>query len=113
MNAPEDALAWLCAAEQWKYKEYSKALYALEENKKWLENTNIERSDLAAKNWLNKAVFEKCMAEWRYVDKIKSDMAEWDRLWLQWTPSVYANWNLINFNSEESFFKILDQLIAN
>lgn len=111
-NAPEDALAWLCAHEQWKYKEFAKNMYTLEEEKNWLIVSKEDRTAVAKKTWLNTWDFDKCVLEWRYVNKIKSDMADWDKLSLEGTPSVYANWTLIKYDSEEAFFKIIDQLLT-
>ena len=111
-NAPEDALAAMCAHEQWKYKEFATWMYALEDEKKWLLLTKEDRQWVAKVAWLDVASFDKCVLEWRYVDKIKQDMSLWEKMWLQWTPSVYANWQLISFDSVESFFNIIDQLLT-
>lgn len=111
VNAPEDALAWLCAHEKWKYLDFAEKMYSKEEEKSWIEISREERIGIAKEIWLDTQDFAKCIDEWRYVNKIKSDMQEWDKMWLEWTPSIYANWKLINYNSEESFFQIIDQLI--
>jgi len=110
-NAPEDALAWLCAHEQNKFKEFATNMYTLEDEKKWLRLTKEDRQWVAKKSWLDISKFNQCVLEWRYVDKIKQDMAEWEKIWLLWTPSVYANWKLIELSSPESFYTILDWLI--
>ncbi|EKE28251.1 MAG: DsbA oxidoreductase [uncultured bacterium (gcode 4)] len=111
-NAPEDSLAAMCAHEQWKYKDFADKMYALEDEKKWLIVTQEERQSIAWSIWADIEKFNQCVSEWRYVDRIKQDMALGEKMWLQWTPSVYANWQLINFDSVEWFFKILDQLLA-
>ncbi|EKE30074.1 MAG: DsbA oxidoreductase [uncultured bacterium (gcode 4)] len=111
-NAPEDALAAMCAHEQWKYMDFATRMYAFEDEKKWLVVTKEDRENIAASAWADMIKFKQCVLEWRYVDKIKQDMELGEKMWLQWTPSVYANWQLINFDSVEGFFKILDQLIA-
>lgn len=111
-NAPEDALAAMCAHWEWWYEKYSKALYSLEDSKKGLEVTNDERINLAKKIWIDTTKMQQCITEWRYVAKIKQDMSEWDTMWIEWTPSIYANWQIISYTSKESFFNILDQLIS-
>lgn len=110
-NAPEDALAAMCAHEQNKYKEFAVNMYALEEQKAWLIVSKEDRQWVATKSWLDLNKFNKCVLEWRYVAKIQKDMEEWNQIWLRWTPSVYANWTLLDYSSEEDFFKIIDWLI--
>lgn len=110
-NAPEDALASMCAHEQDKYKEFAINMYSLEEEKNWLILTLEDRQWVAQKSGLDMTKFNQCVLEWRYVDKIKQDMIDWEKIWLQWTPSVYANGTLINYTDEENFFKIIDSLI--
>lgn len=107
-NAPEDALASLCAESQWKFKDFAKEMYSLEDTKKWLIVSSEEREKIAEKIWLDVQKFHQCMNEWNYVSKIKEDMALWDKLWLQWTPSIYINNQSVTFNSPEDIFKIID-----
>lgn len=111
VNAPEDALASMCAHEQGKYKEFAKKMYSLEELKKWLRITIEDRQLLA--NWISLDIpkYNTCVNEWRYVDKIKQDMNEWEKMWLQWTPSVYANGTIINYGSKEDLFNIIEKLL--
>lgn len=110
-NAPEDALAAMCAHEQWKYKDFAINMYSLEEEKNWLILTTEDRQWVAQKSWVDLDRFNQCVTEWRYVNKIKQDMADWDKKWLEWTPSIYANWILMQYNSIEDFFKIIDSLL--
>lgn len=110
-NAPEDALAAMCAHEQDMYKEFALNMYSLEEEKNWLILTTEDRQWIATKSWLDLNKFNQCILEWRYVEKIKKDMAEWNQIWLKWTPSVYVNGTLLDFANEEDFFKIIDWLI--
>lgn len=111
INAPEDALASMCSHEQWKFLEFANKIYSLEKEKNWLLIKNEERENIASQIWLNIKNFSECVENWYYVDKIIQDMSDWEKIWLQWTPSVYANWKLINFDSEENFFKIINQLL--
>lgn len=110
-NAPEDSLAAMCAHEQNKYKDFAVNMYTLEEEKNWLILTSEDRQWVAQKSWLDLPKFNQCVLEWRYVDKIIKDMAEWEKIWLQWTPSIYANWTLVSYDSTDNFFKIVDGLI--
>lgn len=107
-NAPEDALAALCATSQWKYSDFSKEMYALEEEKKWANITFEERINIAKNIWINEQKFKKCIDEWSYVSKIKEDMELWNKIWLRGTPSIYLNGELMEFSSREEFFNILD-----
>jgi protein-disulfide isomerase len=111
-NAPEDSLAAMCMHEQWKYKDFAVKMYALEDLKKWLIVSKEDRQNVAKEAWADLVKFNQCVTEWRYIDKIKEDMKIWEKMWLLWTPSVYANWQIINFDSVESFFKIIDQLLV-
>lgn len=107
-NAPEDALAALCATSQWKYSDFSKEMYALEEEKKWANITFEERINIAKNIWINEQKFKQCIDEWNYVSKIKEDMELWNKIWLRGTPSIYLNGELMEFSSREEFFNILD-----
>jgi hypothetical protein len=102
----------MCAHEQWKYKDFAVKMYTLEDEKKGLIVTKEDRQKIAGWIWLDMANYNSCVSEWRYVDRIKQDMAQWEKMWLLGTPSVYANWQIVNFDSVESFFKIIDQLSA-
>ncbi|EKD65832.1 MAG: hypothetical protein ACD_49C00082G0006 [uncultured bacterium (gcode 4)] len=110
-NAFGDALAAMCAHAGWKYSEFAKAMYALEDTKKWEKVTPQEREKLATDISLNMADFNKCVIEWHYINKINEDLALWNKMQLVGTPSVYVNWKILNFTSEQDFFTILDQLI--
>ncbi|EKE26724.1 MAG: DsbA oxidoreductase, partial [uncultured bacterium (gcode 4)] len=108
-NAQDDALAVMCGHAQWKYKDFSDKMYALEETKDWLRISADERLKIATEIWLNVTAYNKCIDEWNYVNKIKEDMTLWDKLWLQGTPSVYINWKNVDFRNPDNFFEILDQ----
>lgn len=110
-NAPEDALWALCAHEQWKYLEFSKKIFTLEKDKAWLEVNNKERLEISKKIWLDTKKYEECVKNWNYVTKIKNDMAEGEKMWLQWTPSVYINWTLANMQKFDDVFLIIDNIL--
>lgn len=110
-NAIDDANASMCALSEGKYLEFSNAMYALEDAKKWERTTKEDRQVIAKNIGLNLTNFDNCMDEWYFLNKIKDDIALWDKLWLTWTPSVYINWKIVDFRNPDEFFKILDQLI--
>lgn len=107
-NAPEDALAALCATSEGKYQEFSKEMYSLEEEKNGANITFEERNNIAKKIGLNETKFKQCVDEWNYVSKIKEDIDLWEKIGLKGTPSIYINGEYINFWSVDEFFKILD-----
>jgi len=107
-NAPEDALGALCALSEWKYREFSKEMYSLEEEKNGGDITFEERSNIAKKIGINELKFKQCIDDGNYVSKIKEDMELWDKIGLKGTPSIYINGEYINFWSVDEFFKILD-----
>ena len=109
-NAFGDALAAMCAHSQWKYSEFAKAMYNLEDIKKWEKVTPQEREKLATDISLNIADFNKCVNEWHYINKINEDLALWNKMQLPGTPSVYVNWKILNYTNEQDFFTILNEL---
>lgn len=110
-NAFEDAVAVMCGHTQWKYKEFSESMYTLEDEKKWANISSQERQNIAQKIWLNMDEYNKCISEWNYINKINEDMALWEKMQLAGTPSIYINGTLMQYQSEQDFFSILDQLI--
>lgn len=113
-NAPRDAMAALCVLSTGMdaYKKFAPALYALEEQKAGLVTTDEDRLALALSQGVNEANFSLCMKEGWYVDSIKKDMKDGDRIKLPGTPSVYANGTLLDYGSEEQFFQLIDALLA-
>lgn len=110
-NAPEDALAALCASAQGKYKDYAQWLYALEEAKEWQKITSQEREDMAKVTGVDVFSFQKCVNEGHYISKIKQDITLGNELEVPGTPSIYINNQLIRYSSKEEFFKIIDSLL--
>ena len=110
-NAFGDALASMCAHAGGKYKEFAKEMYNLEDTKKWKNVTDKERENLASKISLNISDFNKCTTEGHYINKINEDLALWNKMWLEGTPSVYVNWKILKYSNEQEFFVILNQLI--
>ncbi len=86
-NAERDALAALCSAEQGKYMEYKKVLYALEERKSGAKVSDDDRVN-AGKDILDTAKLTQCLKESRYIDQVRAEMKEWDTLGVTGTPTV-------------------------
>lgn len=107
-NAPEDALAALCAASEGKFQTFAKEIYALEEIKEGASVTFLDRSNIAKKIGLDETKFKQCIDDGNYVSKIKEDMELWKKIGLKWTPSIYINGEIVDFWSDDEFFKILD-----
>ncbi len=68
-------MAALCAAEQGKYMEYKKALYALEEVKAGALVSDTDRVNTAKETGLDGGAMETCLASNRYEAQVASDMA--------------------------------------
>lgn len=107
-NAERDALAGLCALSQGKYKEMSKELYALEDQKKGDKVTDIERIEAAKMAGLDTVNFSQCLSEGWYMDQIAREKKEGEAMGLEGTPSVYLNGTIMKFQSKEEFFGIID-----
>lgn len=110
-NAERDALAGLCALSEGKYWEFSKKMYAFEEQKAGNKVTDEERINVAKEAGVNEATMKQCMAEGWYMNKIASDMKEGEAMGLEGTPSVYLNGQIMQFKSKEEFFGIIDAIL--
>lgn len=86
-NAERDALAWLCGAEQGKYMEYKKALYALEEGKSGAKVSDEERVS-AGKDILDTTKLAQCIKENRYIEQVHAEMKEGETLGINGTPTI-------------------------
>ncbi len=86
-NAERDALAALCGAEQGKYMEYKKSLYAMESAKSGAKVSDEERVN-AGKDILDSAKLAVCLKGNRYLDQVRAEMKEWDTLGISGTPTV-------------------------
>lgn len=114
-NAEIDALSALCSYKQWKYIEFAEKMYQLEWEKKWWDVSFKERLDIANFIWLNTSDFATCVNENNYLDKIKSDISEWENDKITWTPSIFINWTILDLSWikwKEDFFKIIDNQIS-
>lgn len=107
-NALADASAVMCGKDQWKYKEFATKMYDLEDQKKGLEVTNEERIAIAKSLALDETKFTTCLNEDWFNWKINSEIQDWRNLDIQWTPSIYLNWKIMKFSSEQEFFGIIE-----
>lgn len=103
-NAMWDAIAALCSAEQGKYMEYKKWLYALEDLKNGKTVTDEDRMNLAKEKGLNVDTFSKCLSTWAYAKQVESDMALGDTKGVNGTPTIYLD----GIKIDMSLFKDLD-----
>lgn len=90
-NAYGDALAVLCGAEQWAYQTYARWLISLESKKSWARVSNGDRVRIARDRHLHIRQFVSCLNSKKYHNQIVVDMARWDALGLQGTPTVYID----------------------
>ncbi len=104
-NAERDALAGLCSAEQGKYMEYKKVLYALEETKSSAKVTDEERVTIA-KDILDTAKLAECLKTDKYLLQVRAEMKEGDQLGVTGTPTVFFDGKKL----DSSFFRDIDAL---
>jgi protein-disulfide isomerase len=90
-NAFWDASAALCAVEQNKYLPYKKALYALEEERAGATVSDDDRIGLAKKTGLDESSFAQCVNAGRYKDQVNKEIAEWDALQVNGTPTLFLD----------------------
>jgi protein-disulfide isomerase len=90
-NAKWDAIAALCSAEQGKYMDYKKGLYAMEKAKAGKTTTDADRVALAKSTGLDEMKFASCLASQAYVKQVESDMSLGDAKWVNGTPTIYLD----------------------
>jgi protein-disulfide isomerase len=113
-NAYRDALAAMCAQPEWKFREYKKAIYALEESKRWANVTDEARVDLAVWVGLDKAVFAQCLAEEHYKARVDQDMKDGDLAWVSGTPTLILDGKKLDlglFRNEAMFTAFMNQYL--
>jgi protein-disulfide isomerase len=114
-NAYRDAIAALCGAEQGKYVEYKKALYALEDTKNWATVSDEDRVNAAKEAGLDGADMEVCLASNRYQAQVDSDVAYGNTLRVEWTPTVILDGKKLDlgvFRDIDMLAKFLDRIVA-
>ena len=89
-NAERDALAALCSAEQGKYIDYKKALYALEESKAAAKVSDEERIS-AGKDIVDTTKLASCLAGDKYLDQVRAEIREGEALGVTGTPTVFLD----------------------
>ncbi len=112
-NAERDAVAALCSAEQGKYMDYKKALYALEERKWGAKVSDADRIE-AAKWILDEAKLAECLKTDKYLPQVRAEMAEGDALWVNGTPTVMLDGKKLDpaiYRDPTALKTILDRLL--
>jgi protein-disulfide isomerase len=115
-NAYRDAIAGLCAAEQGKYMEYKKTLYALEAEKAGATVTDADRVEIARANGLDAAAMTQCLADNRYSRQVDAEMAEGDAKGVSGTPTTYLDGSRLDvgaiFADMEKGKAFMDRILA-
>jgi protein-disulfide isomerase len=103
----------LCATKQSKYSEFSTKMYALEKEKDWATVNFEDRLKIAKDLKLNESDFTKCVEENHYLNKIQSDIKEWENDKIEWTPTIFINWTIVDmaWMKKDALFKYIDNLI--
>ncbi len=112
-NALRDALAWLCGAEQWKYTDYKKALYAMEKAKAGAKVSDGDRIN-AAKGILDEVKLAECLKSDRYLSQVQAEIAEGDAIGVNGTPTVFLDGKKLDakiYSNPEVLRTILDRLL--
>lgn len=111
-SAEDDAISALCSSKQWKYNEFTNKMYELEKQKAWKTINFEERLKIANDIKLNEIEFTTCVNEKHYLNKIESDIKEWNDVdKITWTPSIFINWNILDMSwirDKDDFFKLID-----
>jgi protein-disulfide isomerase len=114
-NAKDDAISALCSSKQWKYNEFANKMYELEKEKEWKSVNFDDRLKIAKDIKLNEIEFTTCVNEKHYLNKIESDIKEWNEVdKITWTPSIFINWVSIDMSEirdKWDFFKLIDNQI--
>lgn len=112
-NAERDAIAGLCSAEQGKYMDYKKALYAMEEAKAGAKVSDEDRIN-AAKGILDEAKITECLKTDKYLPQVRAEMAEGGALGINGTPTVLLDGKKLDpavYRDPEVLKTILDRLL--
>ncbi len=114
-NAYRDAIAALCGAEQGKYMETKKALYALETEKREAKVSDNDRVNALVWAGLDSDAVSKCLASDAYKAQVDSDIARWESLRVTGTPTLFLDekrLDLSGFKDKEMFISFLDQILT-
>ncbi len=113
-NAERDALAALCGAEQGKYTEYKKALYALEESKSGAKVTDDDRVSAAKDTGIDSEKLAACIADDRYLWQVRAEIQEWNALRVTGTPSIFLDGKKLDlalFPDTATLKMVMDRLL--
>ncbi len=113
-NAYRDALAALCAADQGKYMDYKKALYAFEETKAWATVTDNDRVNTAKGAGLDGVALQSCLEAEVFKSQVDADMTYGESLKILWTPTVILDGRTLDFGvfqDVDMLVKFLDRVV--
>ncbi len=113
-NAERDALAALCVAEQGKFLDYKKPLYALEESKSGAKVSDDERIGAAKDIGVDIDKLTQCIASDKYLGQVQSEIKEGDVLRVTGTPSIFLDGKKIDlglFPDLATLKQVMDKLL--
>lgn len=87
-NAYRDAIAALCVAEQGKYMDGKKALYALEKKKAGGKVSDEERVNALSAVGADTQEITQCLKENRYAKQVDDEVMAGNKAGINWTPTV-------------------------
>lgn len=119
-NAERDALAALCVASQWKgentYMEYKKALYNMEDAKKWASVSDGDRVNAVGNiPSIDVSKLTECLDNNSYLDQVRAEMKEGDDLGVNGTPTLYLDnkrLDLAVFRDTTVLQTVMDRLLG-
>ncbi len=105
-NAYRDALAAMCTNEQWKYMEYKKALYTLEEQKAGATVSDEDRISTAKSVGIDEAKMTSCLSSDKYKAIVDADIADGDALHIEGTPTLFFDGKKLDFSAFQDINQI-------
>lgn len=119
-NAERDALAALCIASQGKgadtYMEYKKALYSMEDAKKWASVSDGDRVNAVGNiASIDVSKLTECLDNNSYLDQVRAEMKEGDDLGVNGTPTLYLDnkrLDLAVFRDTTVLQTVMDRLLG-
>lgn len=115
-NAYRDAIAALCGAEQGKYNDTKKALYALEAGKNGATVSDTDRITTLVTAWLDKDNLTQCLVDNRYAKQVDEEVMAGDKAGVSGTPTVMLDGTRLDlgvvFADMEKGKAFLDRIFA-
>jgi protein-disulfide isomerase len=106
------ALAARCAGEQGKYWEAYDSIFINQENLKSTTTIEADISDWSKFMELDTEKFTACFSERRYVDLIKRDYDDGNKLQIQGTPTWFINnYPITGYYSRDKFKELFDGIL--